>query len=122
LFAGDNSAQRARAVSRVLDGLNRYLEDPIQDCLARDADGAPCIEAKTPLDLADELGLPGGHIFHGDLQWPFLDEADDDRWGVVTDAGRLLVCGSGSRRGGAVSGIGGHNAAHAVLERIGRPA
>jgi phytoene dehydrogenase-like protein len=26
------------------------------------------------------------------------------------------LCGSGSRRGGAVSGIGGHNAAMAVLE------
>jgi phytoene dehydrogenase-like protein len=26
------------------------------------------------------------------------------------------VCGSGARRGGAVSGIAGHNAAHALLE------
>jgi phytoene dehydrogenase-like protein len=30
-----------------------------------------------------------------------------------------LVCGAGARRGGAVSGIGGHNAAMAVLETIG---
>jgi len=29
---------------------------------------------------------------------------------------RIMLCGSGSRRGGAVSGIGGHNAAMAVLE------
>jgi phytoene dehydrogenase-like protein len=27
-----------------------------------------------------------------------------------------MVCGSGAQRGGAVSGIGGHNAAMAVLE------
>jgi phytoene dehydrogenase-like protein len=27
-----------------------------------------------------------------------------------------LVCGAGARRGGAVSGIAGHNAAMAVLE------
>jgi phytoene dehydrogenase-like protein len=119
LFARDNSAQRDLAVSRALAGLNRYLDDPIEDCLAQDADGAPCLEAMTPLDLEERLGLPGGHIFHGDMEWPFLDEAGDDRWGVATDAGRLLMCGSGSRRGGAVSGIGGHNAAHAVLERIG---
>jgi phytoene dehydrogenase-like protein len=30
----------------------------------------------------------------------------------------LLICGSGARRGGAVSGIAGHNAAMAVLEQI----
>jgi phytoene dehydrogenase-like protein len=29
----------------------------------------------------------------------------------------LFVCGAGARRGGGVSGIGGHNAAMAVLER-----
>ena len=38
--------------------------------------------------------------------------------GVQTDAPSLLLCGSGARRGGAVSGLGGHNAAMAVLERI----
>jgi phytoene dehydrogenase-like protein len=30
-----------------------------------------------------------------------------------------LVCGAGARRGGAVSGIAGHNAAMAVLETNG---
>ena len=30
------------------------------------------------------------------------------------------MCGSGARRGGAVSGIGGHNAAMAALEILGR--
>ncbi len=39
------------------------------------------------------------------------------RWGVATTHGdRILLCGSGAVRGGAVSGIGGHNAAMAVLE------
>ena len=65
--------------------------------------------------------MPGGHIFHGDLQWPWLEEGEKPR-----DAGRalgrrdahprVLLCGSGARRGGAVSGIAGHNAAHAMLE------
>jgi phytoene dehydrogenase-like protein len=35
---------------------------------------------------------------------------------VATAHPRILLCGSGARRGGAVSGIGGHNAAMAVLE------
>ena len=30
----------------------------------------------------------------------------------------ILLCGSGARRGGAVSGIGGHNAAAAVIEEL----
>ncbi|WP_180896813.1 hypothetical protein, partial [Mycobacterium tuberculosis] len=37
------------------------------------------------------------------------------QWGVATDHERIMLCGSGARRGGAVSGIGGHNAAMAVL-------
>jgi phytoene dehydrogenase-like protein len=65
--------------------------------------------------------MTGGNIFHGALSWPFA-EADEPldtparRWGVATTHERILLCGSGSRRGGAVSGIGGHNAAMAVLD------
>ncbi|MET0853928.1 MAG: NAD(P)/FAD-dependent oxidoreductase, partial [Microterricola sp.] len=64
---------------------------------------------------------PGGNIFHGPLSWPFLeDDAPRDtaaeRWGVATAHPRVLICGSGAVRGGAVSGLGGHNAAMAVLE------
>jgi phytoene dehydrogenase-like protein len=29
----------------------------------------------------------------------------------------LLVCGAGARRGGAVSGIAGHNAAISIIEQ-----
>ena len=42
-------------------------------------------------------------------------ETPAQRWGVQTDVGSVLVCGSGSRRGGGVSGLGGHSAAMAVL-------
>ena len=34
---------------------------------------------------------------------------------MQTDHAPVLLCGAGARRGGAVSGIGGHNAAQAVL-------
>jgi phytoene dehydrogenase-like protein len=35
---------------------------------------------------------------------------------VATRFPDVLLCGSGAVRGGAVSGIGGHNAAMALLE------
>ncbi|MBA3410591.1 MAG: FAD-dependent oxidoreductase, partial [Geodermatophilaceae bacterium] len=61
--------------------------------------------------------MPGGNIFHGDLSWPFAaEESQVGTWGVETDEPRLVYAASGGAlRGGAVSGIGGHNAAHALL-------
>jgi phytoene dehydrogenase-like protein len=113
LFAADNVGRRADLCARYLAGLNRHLAEPIEDCVATDEDGRPCVEARTPLDLEAELAMPGGHIFHGDLSWPFTE--DGGGWGVETDVPNLLLCGSGALRGGGVSGIGGHNAAQAVL-------
>jgi phytoene dehydrogenase-like protein len=107
-----------RATLRSIDAI---LAEPLEECLLRDSDGRPCLEVKTPVDLEAEAGLPGGHIFHGDLSWPWADEpADVGRWGVETAHPRLLVCGAGARRGGGVSAIGGHNAAMAILRGPGR--
>jgi len=60
--------------------------------------------------------MPGGHIFHRDLSWPFA-EADTEvgRWGVETAAANVWLAGAGARRGGGVSGIPGFGAARAVL-------
>jgi len=123
LFAGDDGSVRDEAVRRAVEALDAHLEEPLEDCLAVDANGRPCLEAKTPQDIEASLGMPGGHIFHGDLAWPWLpDSADVDgadpaaAWGVATGTPNVLLCGSGAVRGGAVSGIGGHNAAMAVLE------
>jgi len=121
----DDPATRAErkelAVKRAIASLNKHLVDPIESIVAHDADGRPCIEAKIPQDIEADLGMPGGHIFHGDLSWPWAaDTAALDtpaaRWGVATSREAILLCGSGAQRGGAVSGLGGHNAAQAVLE------
>ncbi len=113
LFEGGNAGLRDALVARYIAALNRHLADPVEDCVATDVDGRPCIEARTPLDLQDELAMPGGHIFHGDLAWPYREEGGP--WGVETDVSNLLLCGAGAQRGGGVSGIGGHNAAMALL-------
>ncbi|HYG93805.1 MAG TPA: NAD(P)/FAD-dependent oxidoreductase [Nocardioides sp.] len=121
LFESDPEGTKAEAVRRALAALDEHLVDPIETCVARDRDGNPCIEAKIPQDIERDLAMPGGHIFHGDLEWPWASnrarlETAAERWGVQTDHPAVLLCGSGARRGGAVSGIGGHNAAQAVLE------
>ncbi|MER7753796.1 NAD(P)/FAD-dependent oxidoreductase [Kitasatospora sp. NPDC097643] len=111
-------AAKERALAASLAQLDEVLAEPIADCLATDAAGRPCVEARTPLDLEREVGLPGGHIFHRDLAFPFTDEDPDStaaRWGVATAHPNVLLCGAGAIRGGGVSGIPGHNAAQAVL-------
>jgi phytoene dehydrogenase-like protein len=120
LFVLDPSGAREQAKRAALCALQAVLAEPLENCLAVDKHGVPCVEVMSPLDMEAELGMPGGHIFHGDLSWPWL--ADDatvssaaERWGVSTDYPGILLCGSGAIRGGAVSGLGGHNAAMAVL-------
>lgn len=119
--ASNNDEMRSRLQAAVLESLNSVLAEPIEDVLMTDAAGRPCIETKTTLDIERAVGMPKGNIFHGGLDWPFLEDdapvsTPAERWGVATAHPRVVLCGSGARRGGAVSGIGGHNAAMAVLE------
>ncbi|MCT9820818.1 NAD(P)/FAD-dependent oxidoreductase [Microbacterium sp. W1N] len=120
----DADAARAALLTAAQRSLDSVLAEPIADCIYEDPDGSPCIEARTTADLESSLAMRGGDIFHGGLDWPWAD--DDEpldtparRWGVSTAFDRVLLCGSGARRGGAVSGIGGHNAAAAALELLG---
>jgi phytoene dehydrogenase-like protein len=117
LFRSDPEGARRGALEATLASLDSVLEEPIADCLLHLPDGRPCVEVRSPLDLQEELRMPGGHIFHRDLAWPFAEcEQDVGRWGVETDEPRILLCGAGARRGGGVSAIPGRNAAMAVLE------
>ncbi|MBB6348887.1 phytoene desaturase family protein [Nonomuraea muscovyensis] len=118
LFRADPERARAEALRATFASIDQVLAEPLEDCVLRAPDGTPCVEAKTPVDLETEAGLPGGHIFHRDLAWPYADEGG---WGVETEHERILLCGAGARRGGGVSGIPGHNAAMALLSRSRRP-
>ncbi len=117
LFVERPEQAKREAVQACLRSLDSVLAEPIENCLWRTPAGAPCLEAHTPLELEDELGMPGGHIFHRDLAWPFAEsEQEVGRWGVETTRPNVWICGAGARRGGGVSGIPGHNAARAVLQ------
>lgn len=117
LFNQNNPEMRQQATRRCLAGLNTYLAEPIEQCLAIANNGELCIEAKTPVDLEQELGHYRGNIFHAALSFPFAENSDAvGSWGVETEFDNVFTCGSSARRGGAVSGIPGHNAAMKIFE------
>ncbi|WP_214465509.1 phytoene desaturase family protein [Microbacterium flavescens] len=124
LVAGqDRDAARSALLAAAQASLDSVLAEPIADVVFEAPDGSPCIEARTTADLEDSLGMTAGDIFHGPLSWPWASddeplETPGQRWGVATAHDRILLCGSGARRGGAVSGIGGHNAAMAAAELL----
>jgi len=117
LFDGNNDAMRERAQAAAFAALNEYLVDPIESVIAKNSDGSLCVESKTPLDLEEAISLPRGNIFHRELAFPFREDGTAPSWGVETSHPRILICGAGAIRGGGVSGIPGHNAAMAILQK-----
>jgi phytoene dehydrogenase-like protein len=119
LYAADPAGTREAAVRRVVAQLDAHLTEPLADCLARDVDGRPCLQASSPLDVEASLAVPGGHIFHGDLCWPVADDPGQvGTWGVTTAHPRVVAASSGGTvRGGAISGLGGFAAAQHLLGR-----
>jgi phytoene dehydrogenase-like protein len=115
LFDTNHDEVKDVIVAKLLSQLNEYLLDPIEECLATAEDGSWCLEAKSPLELEVEIGLPRGNIFHKDLSFPFREDHEPVSWGVETSHPGIFICGAGAIRGGGVSGIPGHNAAAAVL-------
>ncbi len=118
LFQQDHDARRDQVLEGYLDALDGVCDGSFRDCLALDKDGRPCVEIKTPQDLEQEVDLDQGNIFHNSLSWFFADRAEDvGTWGVETEFPRIYRAGSSALRGGAVSGIPGHNAARCILEK-----
>ena len=120
LFKDAPQSQRDDLLQLYLAGLNRICDEPLTDCLAMDSQGKPCVELKTPVDLEFELDLDLGNIFHNQLSWFFTDEPNQiGQWGVETEFERIYRCGSSAERGGAVSGIPGHNTAMKIFDELG---
>jgi phytoene dehydrogenase-like protein len=120
LFADGTPERKRDAVAATLRSIDSVLAEPIAELLWKTPAGEPCLEALTPPELEHELAMPGGHIFHRDLSWPFAESEEEvGLWGVETQHPNVWVCGAGARRGGGVSGIPGHNAARAVLTALG---
>ncbi len=119
LFSRDNKTMRQRAEKKFVEGMNAWLAEPVEDCLAVARDGSLCIESKSPVDIEDSLGLYHGNIFQDAPSFPFAQTKHQvGTWGVETDFENVFLCGSSAQRGGAVSGIPGHNAAKKVLELV----
>ena len=119
LFSRDNKTMRERAEKKFVEGLNAWLAEPLEDCLAVARDGSLCIESKSPVDIEDSLGLYHGNIFQDAPSFPFAQAKEQvGTWGVETDFENVFLCGSSAQRGGAVSGIPGHNAAKKVLDLV----
>ncbi|MBA3272292.1 MAG: NAD(P)/FAD-dependent oxidoreductase [Chthoniobacterales bacterium] len=117
LFARDNVSTRREAERRFVASINQWLDEPLEDCLAVARDGSLCIESKSPVDIEESLGLYHGNIFQDAPTFPFAATPEQaGTWGVETQWDNVYLCGSSAQRGGAVSGIPGHNAAMKVLE------
>jgi phytoene dehydrogenase-like protein len=117
LFAKDNETMRKRAEKKFLESMNQWLEEPLEDCLAVARNGDLCIESKSPVDIEEALGMYHGNIFQDAPTFPFAETKEQaGTWGVETEFENVFLCGSSALRGGAVSGIPGHNAARKVLE------
>ena len=75
------------------------------------------IETLVAPDLEAIVGLPQGHIFHGELSADQLFwQRPAPHWSDYrTPVAGLYQCGSSTHPGGGVSGIPGHNAAREIL-------
>ena len=119
LFARDNRTMRKLAQEKFIESINQWLEEPLEDCLAVARDGTLCIESKSPVDIEDALGMYHGNIFQAAPTFPFAEtRRQAGTWGVEMEYENVFLCGSSAQRGGAVSGIPGHNAAMKVLEEL----
>ena len=104
---GEEKPKLTRAALAVLDEMAPGFSGQVID-----------LEMLVPPDLEAIVGLPQGHIFHGELstdqlfwQRPVPHYAD-----YRTPVAGLYQCASSSHPGGGVSGIPGHNAAREILK------
>ena len=106
---GDWAVEKDKFRKRVFDTIERFAPGFSSEVIEAQLLVAP--------DIERIVGLPQGHIFHGELstdqlffQRPVSGYAD-----YRTPIRGLYVCGSSMHPGGGVSGIPGHNAAREIM-------
>lgn len=98
--------------NRIVDILSQYMPSLKQSIVAQ--------KFYSPVDLEAEYGLIAGNFSHLDMtpaqmfaMRPVVGLSD-----YRTPVGGLYLCGSGTWPGGTVTGVPGHNAAHAILRDL----
>ena len=102
-----NTADRDAIADRIVAQLAVYAPNLPAAIEHRQMLAAPDIEA--------QLGITGGHIFHGEL---LPGQIYERRFRVRTGIDGLYLCGSGTHPGGCVSGFPGRRAATARLDDL----
>ena len=110
LKGGSWEQERHNLVSNVLDAIETFAPGWRNEIIDMQVLLAP--------DLERLVGLPQGHIFHGELapDQVFFTRPAAHYADYRTPIRGLYVCGSSMHPGGGVSGIPGHNAAREVLK------
>lgn len=96
---------RARAARIALDSIGRFCSN-----LDRAVAG---FHAFGPPDIEKNVGLTGGHIFHGEC---LPGQMWSRRLSSATPMPGVFLCGAGTHPGGSVIAANGRNAAMAVLK------
>ena len=110
LKGGSWEQERDTFVGKVLDAIETFAPGWRNDIIDMQVLLAP--------DLERIVGLPQGHIFHGELapDQVFFTRPAARFADYRTPVRGLYVCGSSMHPGGGVSGIPGHNAAREILK------
>ena len=120
-FDADLAGPRRDGASRgALAAINEHLEEPIESCWPPTPTAGPASRPRSRRTSRRPSRCPAGTS--STATWtgrgPRTGPGSTPRpssGASQTDVASVLLCGSGARRGGAVSGLGGHNAAQAVL-------
>lgn len=102
--------ERANFVKIVMDTMDSFAPGFSSDVID--------MQVLLPPDLEEIIGLPGGHIFHGELSPDqlFFQRPAPHYSDYRSPIRGLYQCGSSSHPGGGVSGIPGYNAAREILK------
>ncbi len=103
---------RQETGEHLIDVFASYVPD-IRDCIVD-------WKLLTPEDMETRVGLTDGNIRHLDMTpGQLFNERPLSGWSDYrTPVEGLYLCGSGTHPGGEVTGAPGHNAAHAILNKL----